>query len=66
MKEDNIKEDIEPIDSNGQWHGYQEWYYDGFDRGTIGEICYRCNFKHGKEIGYEEWHSNYENNFHIR
>ena len=40
---------IEPIDSNGNWHGYQEWYID--DR-----LWMRGISKHGLGTGYFEWH----------
>jgi hypothetical protein len=45
------KIDIEETDSNGYYHGYQEWYdYD--------ELLYRGNYKHGVEIGYSELNVN--------
>jgi len=47
------KQDIEPEDKYGHAHGYQEWYYIGYT------IMHRCNYKHGREIGYEEWHTEY-------
>jgi len=45
------KQDIEPLDSNGKNHGYQEWYDDN-------EIWYRGIYKHGLEIGYAELNIN--------
>jgi hypothetical protein len=51
--------DIAPKDSNGNAHGYQEWYWN--------KLLVRCNFKHGLEIGYEEIHSGTgKTNFYIR
>lgn len=46
-------------DSNGQAHGYQQWYNNKV-------LWYRCVMKHGDEIGCEEWHKNKETNFYIR
>jgi len=56
----NHKIDIEETDSNGLYHGYQEWY-DYF-----GNLSLRLIMKHGNEIGYEEWHNENETNFYIR
>ena len=53
--------DIEPKDINGQFHGYNEWYYDDDIR-----LWMRCNYKHGREIGYEEWHDARKTTFYIR
>ena len=51
--------DIEPKDSKGHAHGYQEWYWD--------KLWVRCNFKHGVEIGYEENHNGIgQTLFHIK
>ena len=44
------KEDIEPINSKGQKHGYQEWYT------TSGKIWCRTMYQNGKLIGYREVH----------
>ena len=46
------KQDIEPCNDKGQWHGYQEWYEDG-------KLSIRVIYKHGLEIGYEEYHNTY-------
>ena len=51
--------DIEPKDSKGHAHGYQEWYWD--------KLWVRCNYKHGEPIGYEENHNGIgETLFHIK
>jgi hypothetical protein len=44
------KEDIEPINSKGQKHGYHE-YYDQDDK-----IWLRTMYQNGKLIGYREVH----------
>jgi len=55
-----IKEDIDPTDNNGYFHGYQQWYW------TTGKLWYRGKCIHGLEIGYLEWHDNKQTNFYIR
>jgi len=52
--------DINPTDSNGDYHGYQLWYFSN------GKIWLRGNRVHGNEIGYEEWHLAKRTNFFIR
>jgi len=54
------KTDINPLDSKGQSHGYQEWY----NGNNI--LSYRGTYKNDQEIGYEEWHSTKSTNFYIR
>jgi hypothetical protein len=44
-----VKKDIDPHNDLGQWHGYQEWYFDDF--------WFRGCYKHGENIGYQEEHS---------
>jgi len=56
MKNKNIK----PKDKNGDFHGYQEWYW------TTGELLLRGKYIHGLEIGYEEFHQTSNTNFYIR
>ena len=55
----NEKKEIEPKDSNGDWHGYQEWY-------TNGDLWLRCNYKHGRKIGYRENHRHTTTYFYIK
>lgn len=54
----NIK-DILLKDSNGQWHGYALIHNGLF-------VNIRITFKHGEEIGYEEWHEMKQTTFYIR
>ena len=54
------KEDIDPKDNKGYYHGYQEWYWGN------GKIWYRGKWIHGDRIGYSEWHDNKQTNFYIR
>lgn len=54
------KKGISPRDSNGQHHGYQEWYINN------DKLELRCIMKHGEEIKYEEWHNWSETNYYIR
>jgi hypothetical protein len=54
------KKDIQTFDSNGEWHGYHEWYC------SYGIIFLRVVFKHGLEMDYEEWHGTKSTNFYIR
>lgn len=55
-----MNKEIEPIDSNGDWHGYQEWY------ALYNRLWYRGMYKHGLEIGYEEYHKCDETNYYIK
>ena len=55
-----MKKDINPINNNGQHHGYQEWYYVNY------EIMLRGNYKNNIEIGYEEWHFHGTTNYYIK
>ena len=48
----NKKKDIDPTNSNGNAHGYQEWY-------ECNKLWIRVIMKHGEEIGYEENHGIY-------
>jgi hypothetical protein len=54
--------DIAPINSNGQSHGYQQWY------NHKSKLSLRVTMKHGQPLGYEEWHftSGFQTNYHIR
>ena len=47
----NIKQDIDPQNDKGEYHGYQEWYDD---YGT--NLVFRGNFKNGLYKDYYEWH----------
>jgi len=44
------KQDIQPKNDKGQNNGHHELYYH--DGGW-----YRCTYKNGFEIGYQEYHS---------
>lgn len=57
MKEDNVN--INHYDENGIPNGYFEYYSDG-------KLGYRCNFKKGHPIGYDEYHSIIRTIYHIR
>ena len=50
-------EDIKPKDNNNRNHGYQQWYHNF--AGYNGKLKLRVIYKHGVEIGYEEWHKIY-------
>jgi len=54
------KEDKMPRDSNGKWHGHQEWY----NGNNI--LLYRGTYKHGLDVGYEEIHTITKTKFHIK
>ena len=54
------KQDKESLDSNGKWHGYQEWY------NIYGQLRLRVLMKHGAEIGYEEYHGTKSTSFYIK
>lgn len=62
MNKINEKKDIAPINSNCQFHGYQEWY------DKDGKLYLRVTMKHGLPLGYEEWHftSDLETNYYIK
>ena len=51
--------DIINYNNKGEYHDYQEWY-------NLGELELRGNYKHHKEIGYEEWHAVKETTYYIR
>ena len=44
------KEDIQPKNKKGQFHGYQERYF-------INNLVSRYTGKNGRRIGYYEWHA---------
>jgi hypothetical protein len=44
-----MTEDIDPINENLNFHGYQEWYY-------LGNLWVKGNYKDGQPIGYREAH----------
>jgi len=46
----NVNKDIKPLDSNGDFHGYQEWYR------ANNKLWLRAEAKHGRGFGYQEWH----------
>ena len=62
-----MKEDIINKNSNGEYHGYQEWYLRD-------KIYYRGIRKNDNRIGYTEWfriglterYDGKETNFYIR
>lgn len=41
-----MKEDIDPKNTKGQWHGYQEWHFSDY--------WVRCNYVNGNIVGYYE------------
>jgi len=53
------KKDIEPRNTKGKRHGYTETY-------SSDKLYLRAIYKHGQEIGYEEWHGIPETNYYIR
>jgi len=54
-----MKNDIRNYNDKEQFHGYQELYF-------FFKIHLRNDYKNGKEIGYEEWHSEEQTNYYIR
>lgn len=54
-------ENIETFDTKNNYHGYIQICNDGM-------VIFRCNYKHGEKIGYEEWHygSTLETEFYIK
>ena len=46
----NEKKDIITKNSNGEYHGYQEYYI------LLNNLRVRCMAKNGQLIGYVEWH----------
>lgn len=44
-----MKKVIDPTNSKGQHHGYQEWY-------SQGKMSHRGNWKNNRVIGYAEWY----------
>lgn len=56
-----IYKKISPMNTKGEYHGYQEWYSNNGTRITL-----RCFMIHDFEIGYEEWHNHKATNYYIR
>lgn len=56
----NTNKDIKTYNSKGEWHGYQEWYYND---GMLGR---RGTSKNIRDIGYNEWHSSKRTTYAIR
>jgi hypothetical protein len=56
MKQKQTKRNL---DSNGLYHGYQEWY-------MYGKLYCRGYAKHGQPYAYEEWHNKKLTRYHIR
>ena len=54
-----MKKDIENINDKGEYHGYQEWYYNN-------ELGLRGYYKNNKSIGYIEWHDNAVTTYYIK
>lgn len=52
--------DIDPKNSKGDLHGYQEWY--DWDN----KLWIRGYRKHGDLIGYQEYHQYEQTEFYIR
>jgi len=48
MKKNKEQKEISQYDSKGEHHGYQEWF-------SIGNLWFRGVYKHGDEIGYNEY-----------
>jgi len=55
--------DIINYNPKGQDHGYHEFYMIKKNKQVL---CYRCNWKNGQEIGYDEWHDEYLTQFFIK
>ena len=53
------EKDIKNYNDKGLWHGYQERY-------SSDKLYLRAIYKHGQEIGYEEWHGISETNYYIK
>lgn len=54
------KVDIDPVDKDGHFNGYQQWY------NSTNKTLYRGIRKHGLYIGYQEWHSYGYSEFYIK
>jgi len=59
MKED--KNNINHYDENGMPNGYFQHYSSNDSK-----LSYRCNFKKGQPIGYDEYHTLERTMYHIR
>ena len=58
MKKD-FKEDIDNKNDKGEWHGYNEWYFND-------SYMVRANFKNNDKIGYAESHYYKHTRYYIR
>jgi hypothetical protein len=58
MKVDKILKNNYPKDKHGQWHGYYVLFFP--------YLTLRVMYKHGLEIGYEEYHGLKKTNFYIK
>ena len=60
-----MKETIMNYNSNGEFHGYIQYYYQGYDNDKK-LLLYRGNFKNNLYIGYVERYSARHTLFNIR
>jgi len=63
MKKKN--KEIDPKNDKGDWHGYQEWYWDD-NYWCDGVIWVRAVMKNGNDVGYTERHRIQTTNYYIR
>ena len=54
-----MKKNIENKNDKGQYHGYQQEYWDNI-------ITYRTNFKNDRPVGYSERHIFFLTEYYIR
>jgi len=58
-----MKQDIINTNNKGQPHGYQEWHHYHYYND---EIRFRGNYKNNTHLGYIEWHSAEQTQYHIK
>jgi hypothetical protein len=59
-----MKENILLKNTKGDDHGYHEYYLTPYNNQP--KLSFRCVYKNGDFIGYDEFHAEQETNFHIR
>ena len=60
MKLIRIHQDQRPMDEQGRYHGFWLVY-------SLTDMVALCvNYIHGKEVGYEEWHTKERSTYYIQ
>lgn len=64
MIKQNYKKSIQPTNSKGQYHGYQQWYNSHVDGDDT--LWFRVMYKNNQPIGYFESFKTHRTIYYIR